>query len=90
MLAKILNAEPVVFTTFLGACATFLVGLGLVSQAHADTFTSIAAVLVPVALQIAAGLVARSKVDSPNTVAAKVAAASAPSTVAPTTSTVTS
>ena len=69
MIQRILQTSPAVFIAFITALVTFLVGLGLITQAHADSVVSIAAVVVPVILQILAGFIIRGQVYSPNTVA---------------------
>ena len=63
MIAKLFAAEPVIFITFISSLITFLVGLGLVSQSHGDELIKVAAIAVPIILQLAAGLLARSRVS---------------------------
>ncbi len=67
MLAKLLSAEPTAVRALITAVLTFLVSVGLVTQAHADsTVTAITAVL-PALLIIVNGILTRNAVYSPKT-----------------------
>ena len=67
MLQKLLNAEPTAVRALIAAILTFLVSVGLVSQAHADSTISIVTAVLPAVILIANGYLTRNAVYSPKT-----------------------
>ena len=67
MIQKLLNAEPTAIRALITAILTFAVSAGLMTQAHADTATSIAGAVLPVLLILINGILTRNAVYSPKT-----------------------